>query len=181
MFEQDKMIPLVYSANWLQHVKPRTSSSFVSKKKRVFWYLPRSTAETHAIRAIWIVYINGGGISYSLQHRLCQAMTAFGQIIKSMFILRYIDRVELRKAIKRQLSKIELANGFTRAVAVGNPCGLEYAEKFEQEIAEGLQPIDQEFIICQNYINLTRKVAMAMTEEERKRLLNIIEAYSPQS
>ena len=73
--------------------------------------------------------------SYSHQHRLYQAMKAFGQIIKSMFILRYINQVELRQAIEKQLNKIELANRFTRAVAVGNPNGLEYAEKSEQEIA----------------------------------------------
>ena len=34
--------------------------------------------------------------SYSHQHRLYQGMKAFGQIIKSMFILHYIDQVELR-------------------------------------------------------------------------------------
>ena len=66
--------------------------------------------------------------SYSHQHRLYQAMKAFGQIIKSMFILHYIDQLELRQAIEKQLNKIELANGFTRAVAVGNPNGLEQAD-----------------------------------------------------
>ena len=39
-----------------------------------------------------------------------------------------MDQVELRQAIETQLNKIELANGFTRAVAVENPNGLEYAE-----------------------------------------------------
>ena len=65
-----------------------------------------------------------------------------------MFILRYIDQVDLRQTIERQLSKIELANGFTRAVAVGNPNGLEYAEKFEQEIAEGCNRLIKNSIIC---------------------------------
>ena len=54
-------------------------------------------------------------------------MPAFGQIIKSMFILRYIDQVELRQAIGKQLLKIELAH-FTLAVTVGNPRGIERAE-----------------------------------------------------
>ena len=35
--------------------------------------------------------------SYSKQHKLYQALKSFGQIIKSDFILRYID--ELRKLI----------------------------------------------------------------------------------
>ncbi len=63
-------------------------------------------------------------------------MKAFGQIIKSLFILRYIDQVELRQAIEKQLNRIELANSFTRVGAVGNPRGLEYGEKAEQELAE---------------------------------------------
>ena len=108
-------------------------------------------------------------------------MKAFGQIIKSLFILRYINQVELRQAIEKQLNKIELANKFTRAVAVGNPNGLEYAEKSEQEIAEGCNRLIKNSIICWNYMYLTRKIAMAKTEEERKRLLDIIETHSPQS
>ena len=74
--------------------------------------------------------------SYSRQHSLYIAMKAFGQIIRSLFILRYIDQVELRQAIEKQLNRVELANSFTRAIAVGNPRGLEHAEKSEQEIAE---------------------------------------------
>ena len=106
--------------------------------------------------------------SHSHQHRLHQAMKAFGQIIKSMFILRYINKVELRQAIERQLGKTELANGFTRAVAVGNPNGLEYAEKSEQEIAEGCNRLIRNSIICWNCLYLTRKVATAKTGKSGK-------------
>ncbi len=55
-------------------------------------------------------------------------MPAFGQIIKSMFILRNIDQLELRQAIKKQLPRIELAHSFFLAVAVGNPRGIDRAE-----------------------------------------------------
>ena len=36
-------------------------------------------------------------------------------------------------------------------------------------------------IICRNYLYLTQKITLAKTEEERKRLLDIIETHSPQS
>ena len=36
-------------------------------------------------------------------------------------------------------------------------------------------------IICWNYLYLTRKIAMAKTDEERKMLLDIIATHSPQS
>ena len=55
--------------------------------------------------------------SYSRQHALYQTLKAFGQIIKSLLILRYVNEL----AIEKQLNKVELANRFTRAVAIGNP------------------------------------------------------------
>ena len=59
--------------------------------------------------------------SYSRQHALYQTLKSFGQIVKSLFVLRYDDDLALRQAIEKQLNKVELANRFTRAVAVGNP------------------------------------------------------------
>ena len=119
--------------------------------------------------------------SYSRQHSLYIAMKAFGQIIKSLFILRYIDQIELRQAIEKQLNRVELANSFTRAVAVGNPRGLEHAEKSEQEIAESCNRLIKNSIICWNYLYLTRQVEAARTPEECNRLLRMISVHSPQS
>ena len=41
-----------------------------------------------------------------------EKLKAFGQIIKSMFILRYVDDLALRLAIEKQHNKVELANRF---------------------------------------------------------------------
>ena len=119
--------------------------------------------------------------SYSRQHRLYAAMKAFGQIIKSMFILRYIDQVELRQAIEKQLSKVELANSFTRAVAVGNPRGIEHAEKEAQEIAEGCNRLIRNSIICWNYLYLARQLEAARTPEARESILKVIALHLPQA
>ena len=107
-------------------------------------------------------------------------MKAFGQIIKSLFILRYIDEVELREVIEKQLNKVELANRFTRAVAVGNPRGLEHAEKAEQEIAESCNRLIRNCIVCWNYLYMTRQLETARTPDERDRLLRMIAIHSPQ-
>jgi TnpA family transposase len=64
--------------------------------------------------------------SYSKQHGLYQALKAFGQILKSHFILRVIDELALRMAIERVLNGIEHVHRFTRAVSVGNPRELEF-------------------------------------------------------
>ncbi|NOR25238.1 MAG: Tn3 family transposase [Desulforhopalus sp.] len=45
--------------------------------------------------------------SYSKQYVLYRTVKAFGQIIKSLFILRYLDELELRQAIEKQLNKVK--------------------------------------------------------------------------
>jgi TnpA family transposase len=112
--------------------------------------------------------------SYSQQHALYRALKAFGKIIKSTFILRYVDEVELRKAIERQLNKIEHAHRFTRAVSVGNPREFIQAEKQEQEIAEGCKRLIKNCITCWNYLYLSQKLAETDDLERREALLQAI-------
>ena len=117
--------------------------------------------------------------SCSRQHALYQTMKAFGQIIKSLFILRYIDDLALRQAIERQLNKVELANRFTRAVAVGNPREFTQAEKEEQEIAEACNRLIRNSIICWNYLHLAHQLKKAPDEEAREELRRVIAAHAP--
>jgi TnpA family transposase len=91
--------------------------------------------------------------SYSQQHALYRALKAFGKIIKSIFILRFIDDVALRQASERQLNKIEHAHRFARAVSVGNPREFIEAEKQEQEIAEGCKRLIKNELVA-SYENL---------------------------
>jgi TnpA family transposase len=117
--------------------------------------------------------------SYSRQHALYQTLKAFGQIIKSLFILRYVDGLALRQAIEKQLNKVELANRFTRAVAVGNPREYTQTEKEEQEIAEGCNRLIRNSIICWNYLYLTRQLEKAPDAGAKENLLRLIAAHSP--
>jgi TnpA family transposase len=116
--------------------------------------------------------------SYSNQHTLYQTMKAFGQIIKSLFILRYIDDLTLRQTIEKQLNKVELANRFTRAVAVGNPREFTQAEKEEQEIAEGCNRLIKNCIICWNYLYLTNKLAKMNDQKSKDALVKTIATHS---
>jgi len=54
--------------------------------------------------------------SYSRKHKLYQALREFGRIIKTQFLLNYIDDVSLRQQIEKQLNKVESANKFSKAV-----------------------------------------------------------------
>ena len=119
--------------------------------------------------------------SYSKQHKLYQALKSFGQIIKSDFILRYIDDVELRQAIEKQLNKVELANRFTRAIAVGNPREFTQGDKEEQEIAESCNRLIKNAIICWNYLYLSQKLEGMDSPDQKDKLLSAISSHSPMS
>ena len=116
--------------------------------------------------------------SYSNQHVLYQTIKCFGQIIKSLFILRYLDDVKLRQAIEKQLNKIELANRFTRAVAIGNPREFTQAEKDDQEIAESCNRLIKNSIICWNYLYLTHKLKKITNDEEKETFIGVISSHS---
>ena len=50
--------------------------------------------------------------SYAKQHPLYWAFKKFGKILKSDFILRYLDDIPLRQAIEKQRNKGEHANKY---------------------------------------------------------------------
>lgn len=118
--------------------------------------------------------------SYSKQHKLYAGLKAFGRIIKSHFILCYIDDVDLRQSIEKILNKIELANRFTREVAVGNPRNFVDGNKEDQEIAETCNRLIKNSIICWNYMFL-EKVLKKSEPYEYEKLMTSIKTHSPMS
>jgi TnpA family transposase len=112
--------------------------------------------------------------SYSRQHPLYKAMKEFGKIIKTLFLLKYIDNVELRQAIQGQLSKQENSNQFGKAVFHGNNQEFQQSTKEEQLIAEGCKRLIENAIICWNYLYLS-KMFNDMKSEEKKQ--NFIQAF----
>ena len=109
--------------------------------------------------------------SYSKQHSLYQALKAFGQIPKSLFILRYIDEPPLRMAIERVLNGIEHVHRFTRAVSVGNPHEFLQAEQEDQAMAEACKRLIKNCIVCWNYLYLTQKLAALTGSVQREEFL----------
>jgi TnpA family transposase len=96
---------------------------------------------------------------------LYHALKAFGQILKSIFILRVIDEPVLRMSIEKVLSGIEHVHAFTRAVSVGNPREFLQAEKEDQEMAEVCKRLIKNCIICWNYLYLSQKGSAHETEK----------------
>jgi TnpA family transposase len=79
----------------------------------------------------------------------------------------------LRQTIEKQLNKVELANRFTRAVAVGNPSEFSHAEKEEQEIAEACNRLIKSSIICWNYLYLAHQVEKAPDTQTKRNLIRL--------
>ena len=49
-----------------------------------------------------------------------RGLKEFGKGPKTLFILKYVDDVEFRQAIEKQLNKVESSNKFSRAVSYGH-------------------------------------------------------------
>jgi len=112
--------------------------------------------------------------SYSKQHPLYRALKEFGRIIKTLFLLKYIDDVELRQTIEKQLNKLESSNKFGKAVFYGNNQEFQQATKDEQLIADGCKRLIENAIICWNYFYLSQILLDTQTDNEKNNLVNVI-------
>jgi len=112
--------------------------------------------------------------SYSKQHPLYRALKQFGRIIKTIFLLRYIDDVELRQMIEKQLNKLESSNKFGKAVFHGNNQEFQLSTKEEQLIADGCKRLIENSIICWNYLYLSKLINDAESHNQRTNLINTI-------
>lgn len=113
--------------------------------------------------------------SFSKNHPLYSAIKAFGQIIKSIFILKYIDKVKLRQSITKQLNIGENSNKFSKVVFYGNNQDFMYETKEEQEIAESCKRLIKNAIITWNYLYLSQLLVDCKSDQQKLRILKIIQ------
>ena len=112
--------------------------------------------------------------SYSKHHPLYKALEEFGKITRTIFILHYIDDVELRQAIMRMLNKIESAHRFSKAVAFANNQEFMLGTREEQNIAQGCRRLIENAIICWNYLYLSQKIIDETSKDRRQELVGSI-------
>lgn len=112
--------------------------------------------------------------SYSRKHRLYRALREFGRIIKTRFLLDYIDDVSFRQQIEKQLNKVESANKFSKAVFFGNSGEYFYATKEEQEIASSSLRLIQNIIICWNYLYFSDLLVKAKDVETQDKIMRTL-------
>lgn len=112
--------------------------------------------------------------SYSRQHSLYKALKQFGRIIKSVFLLKYIDELALRQAIEKQLNKSENAHKFEGAVFYANNQEFQQDTREEQLIAEGCKLLIENAIICWNYLYLSQLLCNTGEEDKKKTIIDTI-------
>jgi TnpA family transposase len=89
-------------------------------------------------------------------------------------LLRYIDDVELRQAIEKQLNKIENVNKFDGAVYNANNQEIQQSTREEQLITEGCKRLIENAIICWNYLFLSQLIYKTDCEVQRKTIVETI-------
>jgi hypothetical protein len=102
------------------------------------------------------------------------ALKELGKIEKSLFLLKWIDLLELRQSVEKQLNKGENANRFADAISFSRNQELLYAEKSEQEIAIGCNRLIRNAIICWNYLYFSQLLAQETDKERRKAILSAL-------
>ncbi len=118
--------------------------------------------------------------SYAGHNPLYRALGELGKLVRTGFILRYMDEEGLRHQIHQQQEKIESAQALSRAVAYGNNGVLQYANQEELLTLEGCKRLITNAIICWNYLYMSRLLLQA-TDSERSLLLRLLPRTSPVS
>ena len=88
-------------------------------------------------------------------------------MVKTDFLLNYIDDVTLRQRIEKQLNKVEASNRFSKAVCFGNSSEFSIATAEEQNIANNSKRLIQNAIIFWNYMFITKKLQQAFSQKEK--------------
>ena len=116
--------------------------------------------------------------SYSKHHPLYLALQEFGKITRTIFVLQYIDDVELRQTIMRMLNKIENAHKFEKSVSFGNAHEFLQGTKEEQNVAQGCRRLIENAIIFWNYLYLSQKILDEKNEDQKRELIDTIKHSS---
>ncbi|GAB4038314.1 Tn3 family transposase [Spirosoma gilvum] len=116
--------------------------------------------------------------SYALQNPLYLALKELGKVIRTEFLLRYMNDEQMRHRTHQQQEKIESAHALSRAVSYGNNGVLQYANQEELLTMQGCKRLIENAVICWNYLYLSRLLVTA-TKAERAVILEMLPRTSP--
>ena len=116
--------------------------------------------------------------SYAKDNPLYKALKEFGRIIKSLFILTYIDDVKLRQRIEKQLNRVESSNKFAKAVFYANNGEFRQSDPEELNITVACKVLIQNSIVLWNYLYLSQLLTHCADARERAEMISLIKEGS---
>ena len=112
----------------------------------------------------WAVHILRRLGTYSRKNKLYFAFRELGKAIRTMFLLRYVDDVEIRKAIQAATHKSEEFNGFVKWVFFGGEGIIAENILHEQRKIVKYNQLVANMIILHNVDQMSRILAELMRE-----------------
>jgi TnpA family transposase len=82
----------------------------------------------------------------ALQNPLYQAMKELGKLLRTIFILRYMDDETMRQRIHQQQEKVESAHALSRVICYGNHGVLQYANHEELLTLQGCKRLIENIV-----------------------------------
>ncbi len=116
--------------------------------------------------------------TYSRKNKLYWAFRELGKVIRTLFLLRYIDDVEVRKTINAATNKSEEFNGFVKWAFFGGEGIIAENIRHEQRKIVRYNQLVANLIILHNVENMTRVLA-DLREEGRDIRAEVLAGLSP--
>lgn len=113
-----------------------------------------------------------------MQNPLYQALKELGKVVRTVFLLRYMDDGPLRHRTHQQQEKSESAHALSRAVCYGNNGVLSFADQEELLTLQGCKRLIENSVICWNYLYMSRLLVNS-TKAERAVILAMLPRTSP--
>ncbi len=117
--------------------------------------------------------------TYSRKNKLYQAFKELGKVVRTLFLLRYIDEIELRKTIQSATNKSEEFNGFVKWLFFGGQGVIAENVRHEQRKIVKYNQLVANLVILYNVEKMTH-VLKDLAEEGvdiNKELLNGLSPY----
>lgn len=88
--------------------------------------------------------------------------------------MKYIDDLELRQDIEKQLNKLESSNKFAKAIFFANNQEIQHETKEDQIKAESCKRLIGNVIICWNTLFLSNLIYDTKNEEQKQKIIRTI-------
>lgn len=113
--------------------------------------------------------------SSECDNTLYKAFKEFGRLLKTHFILNYIDDQELRQNIQKQLNRVELSQKLSDKVLFGRNGKLQVGLQDKIQLVMASNTLLRNMIILWNYLFLSDHCLSLSSHDER---VNVIKSIS---